>query len=408
MNGLEQFPRDELGRLILPDTTLERFWWYVDRRGEDECWEWMGFRHPQNYGAFTVVRGYSTKTHRLSFEIANGIIPPGMMIRHLCHNRPCVNPAHLVVGTNAENMADRVSSGRSRFYGLLDDTMRPEDYVSRGPKPRTTDERFWSKVLKTKECWLWTGATKGAGPQAAYGHFHIQGRGLVPAHRYAYETLVGAIPEAMSVCHNCPSGDNPACVRPDHLFLGTQSDNMRDMIRKGRGNRATGERHSSRTHPERVPCGERHGSRTHPELVPRGSGHARAKLTEIDIPIITDRYAMGTSIRQLAEDYQVTGVNIHHVLFGGGWRHVKVDRSDAFAIRAQRQEHPRPSAKLTALQVQHIRAWHKQGAIMMRMAKHFAVSPATVEFVIHRRTWAEVPDMQIKDAPPVPDGMIRL
>lgn len=85
--------------------------------------------------------------------------------------------------------------------------------------------RFWAKVRKTRTCWLWTGATDGHG----YGVFHIGERNdVVRATHFAYE---GLIPDGSYVCHRC---DNPGCVRPSHLFIGTQLDNMRDASRKGR------------------------------------------------------------------------------------------------------------------------------------------------------------------------------
>lgn len=90
-------------------------------------------------------------------------------------------------------------------------------------------ERFWPKVQKTDCCWEWTGYVMPNG----YGTFG-RGRaieGKVYAHRFAYEALVGPIPVGQHVCHRC---DNRRCVRPDHLFLGTQRDNMRDMVAKGR------------------------------------------------------------------------------------------------------------------------------------------------------------------------------
>lgn len=77
-------------------------------------------------------------------------------------------------------------------------------------------------------CWLWTGdkAKKG------YGRLKIEGK-RVYAHRAMWEEKVGAIPAGQLVCHTC---DNPSCVRPDHLFLGTQFDNMGDASAKGRCN----------------------------------------------------------------------------------------------------------------------------------------------------------------------------
>jgi hypothetical protein len=86
-------------------------------------------------------------------------------------------------------------------------------------------ERFWEKVEKTEGCWNWTAAKKHG-----YGSVKWGGRMRI-AHRIAFEIECGSIPEGMQVCHHC---DNPACVRPSHLFLGTQKDNMRDMIVKGR------------------------------------------------------------------------------------------------------------------------------------------------------------------------------
>ena len=94
--------------------------------------------------------------------------------------------------------------------------------------------RFWEKVNKTADCWTWQGGRRGQG----YGVFWIHGA-YKPVHRFSWELHYGPIPEAMLVCHHC---DNPSCVRPDHLFLGTPQDNMDDMWNKERGNPPQGER----------------------------------------------------------------------------------------------------------------------------------------------------------------------
>lgn len=86
--------------------------------------------------------------------------------------------------------------------------------------------RFWSKVNKTDGCWLWIGAT-----DRRYGSFSWSGRRLAKAHRISWELAHGPIPDGMCVLHRC---DVPLCVRPAHLFLGTQKDNLRDAFRKGR------------------------------------------------------------------------------------------------------------------------------------------------------------------------------
>lgn len=91
--------------------------------------------------------------------------------------------------------------------------------------------RFFNKVKKTETCWIWIGAKDPKG----YGRIGTGGRKGkdVFAHRLSFKLHKGEIPEGMYICHRC---DNPACVKPDHLFMGTQVDNMRDCVRKGRLN----------------------------------------------------------------------------------------------------------------------------------------------------------------------------
>jgi hypothetical protein len=87
-------------------------------------------------------------------------------------------------------------------------------------------EFFWGKVKKGERCWSWLRGCYSAG----YGQFKAGGKGYA-AHRLSYEISVGPIPEGMCVLHKC---DNPPCVNPDHLFLGTQKENMQDCVNKKR------------------------------------------------------------------------------------------------------------------------------------------------------------------------------
>lgn len=90
-----------------------RFWPKVDQTGgPDACWPWMACRNRHGYGK-VGVGGISVTAHRAVWELANGPIPAGLHVLHRCDNPPCVNPAHLFLGTNADNVEDKVRKGRS-------------------------------------------------------------------------------------------------------------------------------------------------------------------------------------------------------------------------------------------------------------------------------------------------------
>jgi len=157
-------------------------------------------------------------------------------------------------------------------------------------KPTPLHDRFWKYVQKSDGCWLWTGATTNGG----YGVIQSGPRParIVRAHRLSYEMHFGPFDESLDVCHRC---DNPRCVRPDHLFVGTAKTNVADMVAKGRAS-SGGVR------------GERHG---------------RAKLTEAQVLAIRAAYASGTtSQRQLARDYAVDRGTIRFIVMRKHWTHV--------------------------------------------------------------------------------------
>lgn len=97
----------------------------------------------------------------------------------------------------------------------------------------TAHDRFWAKVDKTGDCWIWLGSMLKDG----YGNFN-EGRKTIPAHRFSFKEFIGPIPTGKLVRHTC---DNPSCVRPSHLVLGTQKDNCADAVERGRNVR--GESH---------------------------------------------------------------------------------------------------------------------------------------------------------------------
>lgn len=109
---------------------------------------------------------------------------------------------------------------------------------------RSPVEKFWEKVKKTPGCWLWTGARTGRG----YGALYFQEGGKrwhKTAHRLSWEYARGAIPNGLFICHHC---DNPLCVNPAHLFVGTVQDNNRDRDNKGRCWNPQAEARKAKTH----------------------------------------------------------------------------------------------------------------------------------------------------------------
>ena len=152
--------------------------------------------------------------------------------------------------------------------------------MARWPE-RTTLERFEDKFIKSIGCWEWR-ASKG---NKGYGQFLINGQ-IRQAHRVSYQLYVGEIPEGLYVCHRC---DNPGCVNPSHLFLGTQTDNMRDCENKGRG------------------------------VHPSGEQHYFAKLTEKQVAEIRARRNDGTTQTDLANEYGVSQPTISHIFCGDTW-----------------------------------------------------------------------------------------
>jgi hypothetical protein len=112
--------------------------------------------------------------------------------------------------------------------------------MARTGRPETPIRyRFLQKIVFNENgCWNWGGAKCPQG----YGFIKRKDGAQLRTHRVAYELAFGPIPKGMFVCHRC---DNPSCVRPNHLFLGTQADNMADMVAKGRAARNAGEHNGS-------------------------------------------------------------------------------------------------------------------------------------------------------------------
>ena len=147
-------------------------------------------------------------------------------------------------------------------------------------------ERFWAKVDKTGECWEWTGSLGRGG----YGKFGLNDK-IVYSHRYSYVlhhpiTIDLWEHRDICVCHRC---DNPKCINPAHLFLGSRADNMKDKETKGRGNH------------------------------PKGEKAHLSKLTETQVREIRKKYV---SYSQLALEYDVCPTAIGAIIRREVWKHI--------------------------------------------------------------------------------------
>lgn len=152
--------------------------------------------------------------------------------------------------------------------------------------PLTIEQRFWPKVnvKSPDECWPW----KGAGDRLGYGLFWAEGRSNY-AHRIAV-TLVGKqLPDKLFVLHTC---DNPPCCNPNHLQVGTQTENMRQMIERGR------------------------------KRFPVGDNVKRRKLNSVQVLEIRERLEKGETQRGLAREFNVAKSLIFSIKHRGHWKHI--------------------------------------------------------------------------------------
>jgi DNA invertase Pin-like site-specific DNA recombinase len=184
--------------------------------------------------------------------------------------------------------------------------------------------------------------------------------------------------------HNCPGGDNPACLNPAHLWVGTIDDNQKDSMRKGRR-----------------PTGERHGLRVHPEACLRGEAHSQARLSTEDVVRIRAYGKQGYPQKQIAAAFGLSPSHIGSILQGKRWKHVPLDTPvEGLLTLGINQRHGvrgryHGQAKLTEADVRGI--WqlrgHKSWSTLARM---YGVSKSTIALIYAGKIWKHVMEESIK------------
>lgn len=244
---MQRLKKQHNNDFLLSSHDLERFWNKVVKPSEEDCWRWKTNSTRQAF----KINGDNVPPRRVMYKIFYGCVPD-VEILVICGNQRCVNPKHL------------------------------------RPQPQLED-RFWSKVNKNSSptgCWMWEGAI------VKYGVIDIGGNQRL-AHRVSWELTYGEIPEGEGyhgtcVCHRC---DNPLCVNPEHLFLGSIADNMKDRNNKNR--QAKGER----------------------------SGPS--KLKEIQVKEIRRLYKLGgETCRTLANKFGVSNSLVKQIVRGTAWSYL--------------------------------------------------------------------------------------
>jgi len=229
-----------------------------------------------------------------------------------------------------------------------------------------TKRHFLEKVRVTPECWEWTG-TRGSN---GYGMLTLRvdgkwGHGL--AHRIAYAVFIAPLPETGVIMHTC---DNRGCVRPDHLRLGTQSLNIKDMYVKDR----------------RDTSGYARGERSH-----------KSALTDDDVATIKASYTgKYGEVSALARQFGVTSQAVWSIVKNGGWAHIA--KGDVSLPPGQLKRLPglrgeeKSQAKLTDAQVRALRDTYDSGkATQADLMRQYGISRPTVCLIVHRKIWKHLP-----------------
>jgi len=286
------------------DEFVTRFWSHVDTTSHPgDCWLWTMATN-RGYGVVGIGGKRLRGTHLVAYELVVGPIPAGLYLSHLCHNPTCCRPDHLRPSTQGENMRLSAAAGRCGHFRLPVVVKpprvikpKPVRWLTKKPGCKTPAD-FLARLDRTGECWLWTDTVFPNG----YGQVPYCGK-IRYAHRLAYELANGPIPEGLQINHRC---DVRNCANPDHLYAGTQLENVREAASKGRMKGWS-----------RRPGAHAGVSPTHPTHPPRGVP-ARSSLSESTISEIRRLYEVTTfSQKHIATIYGISPSYVSRIIRSG-------------------------------------------------------------------------------------------
>jgi len=226
--------------------------------------------------------------------------------------------------------------------------MKLEDRTKR--RNKIFDSKY---IVKENGCWEWQGLKTRCG-YGSTGFRKEKKEARISAHRFSFERYKGKIPIGCHICHNCPGGDNRLCVNPDHLWLGTSFENMRDKGLKG------------------SQC--------------KGETHGQHKLTESQVREIRHRYLNGEKGPDLAKEFNVSTGLIYHIKNGKAWK-FNIIGDECEILKKIVRNNP---VKLNEQNIKDIRNRYKNGERVTDLAKQFKVNTTMISRIKNGKAWKYV------------------
>ncbi|MEG3897925.1 MULTISPECIES: HNH endonuclease [unclassified Microcoleus] len=343
------------------------------------CINWQGSKLGNGYGR-KWIDGKTVLVHRLVLESKiPGFLNSGNFACHTCDNRSCINPAHLVVGTAAENTGQMMERDRktprrksipgigilsisqlreiqtkylcgavknhlAKEYGVQHETIT-KILQTNIPDNFTTVSPGFLGEIQDSGCIIFQGSKDGPG----YGRYFKNGKSKSVTRAVLAEKLGYELPASMDACHTC---DRPSCIHPEHLWAGTRTQNLLDASKKGRT--------QGKSHPL-----------------------SNAKLDWEKVREIRQKLAAGERLKDVAEEYSVGRHTIHCIKYHVTWKEdgeeVPVPRMGGYLDR-----------KLTFAQALEIRERIQAGESIPKMAQKFCVSKSVIYDIKNNVTYKGV------------------